>query len=115
MNKPLHHFPKIPHFLPSSIGELSQRISRDLLKTSKTPLVPLILHWHSIVGEFWGTRCTPIALKTPSKFTSIKHATLTLKARPGAALELQHALPLLENQVNLFYGYPLVGKIMIKQ
>lgn len=84
-----------------SIGFVSQRIVRKLLKTNeKTPnITKLKMHWQEIVGEELSKYCFPEKL-TGSKL----NRTLTLKVVPAAAPIIQHQSEMILSRVKISYG-----------
>ena len=73
----------------------------------------LIQDWHHIVGKKWALWSVPEKITFLSKKRC--EGRLTLHVWGGAALNLQHATPVLVERVNRYFGYNCVEKILFKQ
>jgi len=74
----------------------------------------VIRHWREIAGDKLARATLPLRLFYP-RGKKAEGATLYILAEAGAALEVQHQIPLLIEKLNLFYGYPAVAKVAIRQ
>lgn len=74
----------------------------------------VIRHWREIAGERLARTTLPLRMSFP-RGKKGEGATLYVVADAGAALEVQHQIPLLIEKLNLFYGYPAVARIAIRQ
>jgi len=70
-------------------------------------LVRLKADWAAIAGTDWAAVSWPLALA--------RDGALKLRAAPPAALELQHRAPLLLERINLFFGRPVVSRLVLVQ
>ena len=70
-------------------------------------LVRLKADWAAIAGTDWSAVSWPSALG--------RDGALKLRAAPPAALELQHRAPLLLERINLFFGRPVVSRLVLVQ
>jgi hypothetical protein len=70
-------------------------------------LVRLKADWVSIAGADWAAVSWPLALG--------RDGALKLRAAPAAALELQHRAPLLIERINLFFGRPVISRLVLVQ
>jgi hypothetical protein len=70
-------------------------------------LVRLKADWDAIAGTDWAAVSWPSALG--------RDGALKLRAAPLAALELQHRAPLLLERINLFFGRPVVTRLVLVQ
>jgi hypothetical protein len=70
-------------------------------------LVRLKAHWAAIIGDQWAAMSWPSALG--------RDGVLKLRAAPATALELQHRAPLLIDRINLFFGRPVVNRLVLVQ
>jgi hypothetical protein len=70
-------------------------------------LVRLKAHWPTIIGDEWASMSWPSALG--------RDGVLKLRTAPAAALELQHRAPLLIERINLFFGRPVVNRLILVQ
>ena len=70
-------------------------------------LVRLKAEWAAIVGSDWAEVSWPTALG--------RDGVLKLRAVPGAALELQHRMPLIIARINLFFGRSIVTRLALLQ
>ena len=74
----------------------------------------VIRHWREIAGDKLARTTLPLRLSY-RRGKKDEGSTLYLLADAGAALEVQHQIPLLIEKLNLFYGYPAVARIAIRQ
>jgi hypothetical protein len=74
----------------------------------------VVRHWREIAGERLARTTLPLRLSFP-RGKRAEGATLHLVTAAGAALEVQHQIPLLIEKLNLFYGYPAVARIALRQ
>lgn len=70
-------------------------------------LVRLKSDWPAIVGADWAAVAWPVTLG--------RDGALKLRTASAAALELQHRSPLLIERVNLFFGRPVVSRLVLVQ
>ena len=70
-------------------------------------LVRLKADWATITGAEWSAVSWPFALG--------RDGVLKLRTAPAAALELQHRAPLLLERINLFFGRPVVNRLVLMQ
>jgi hypothetical protein len=70
-------------------------------------LVRLKADWAAIAGADWAAVSWPSALG--------RDGALKLRAVPPAALELQHRAPWLLERINLFFGRPVVSRLVLVQ
>jgi hypothetical protein len=70
-------------------------------------LVRLKADWAAVVGADWAAVSWPATLG--------RDGALKLRAAPVAALELQHRAPLLLERINLFFGRPVVSRLVLVQ
>ena len=70
-------------------------------------VVRLKADWATIAGADWAAMCWPLALG--------RDGVLKLRTAPPAALELQHRAPLLIERINLFFGRPVVSRLVLVQ
>jgi hypothetical protein len=106
----------VPH--PAQEGERRQGFRAVGVAVSKlaTPiirkrgggvLVRLKAHWATIIGDEWAAMSWPTALG--------RDGVLKLRTAPATALELQHRAPLLIDRINLFFGRPVVNRLVLVQ
>ncbi len=74
----------------------------------------LIRRWQEIIGQKFADLTLPLKL-TYGKEKGERVATLHLLVESGAALEVQHQIPLLIEKLNIFYGYQEIGRIALIQ
>ena len=74
----------------------------------------LIRRWSKIIGPKFSDVPLPLKL-TDGKEKGEKVATLHLLVESGAALEVQHQIPLLIEKLNIFYGHSAIGRITLVQ
>ena len=70
-------------------------------------LVRLKAGWATIIGTDWAAVTWPSALG--------RDGVLKLRAASTAALELQHRAPLLIERINVFFGRPVVTRLVLVQ
>lgn len=106
----------VPH--PAQEGERRQGFRAVGVAVSKlvTPiiskrgggvLVRLKAHWATIIGDDFASMSWPSALG--------RDGVLKLRTAPAAALELQHRAPLVIDRINLFFGRPVVNRLILVQ
>ena len=74
----------------------------------------LIRRWREIVGQKTADVTLPLKL-TYGKEKGEKVATLHLLVESGAALEVQHQIPLLIEKLNIFYGHRAIERVALLQ
>jgi hypothetical protein len=98
--------------LPSVLGPV---LAEHGVATSQ-----LVTHWQDIVGQEFGALTRPLRLNwlrqadggKPDQKTG---ATLILLVESAFALDVQHAIPLILERINAFYGFQAVVKIKLRQ
>jgi hypothetical protein len=73
----------------------------------------IVTRWPEIVGERLAAASAPESIKFP--YGKKQDGTLTLVARGAHAVMIQHVIPEIVERVNLFFGYPAVAKVTIRQ
>nr|WP_233130785.1 DciA family protein [Sphingomonas jeddahensis] len=73
----------------------------------------IVTRWPEIVGERLASASAPESIKFP--VGKKQDGTLTLVARGAHAVMIQHVIPEITERVNLFFGYPAVAKVTIRQ
>lgn len=73
----------------------------------------IVTRWPEIVGERLAAASAPESIKFP--VGKKQDGTLTLVARGAHAVMIQHVIPEIVERVNLFFGYPAVAKVTIRQ
>lgn len=73
----------------------------------------IVTRWPEIVGEKLAAASAPESIKFP--VGKKQDGTLTLVARSAHAVMIQHVTPEIMERVNLFFGYPAVAKVAIRQ
>ncbi len=73
----------------------------------------LVTQWETVVGAEWAEKLGPERLDFPRG--AREGGTLRLRCAPGAALEAQHASPLLLERINGFFGYRAVERLVFIQ
>tara|TARA_B100001540_G_C15814171_1_gene646177 strand:+ start:3805 stop:4344 length:540 start_codon:yes stop_codon:yes gene_type:complete len=73
----------------------------------------VISRWPEIVGTVLADHCLPEKLSFPPGQKT--GGTLHVRVGSGFALELQHLEPLVIEKINVFYGYPAVQKLRLRQ
>ena len=86
---------------------VSKLASPIISKRGGGVLVRLKAHWATIIGNDWASLSWPSALG--------RDGVLKLRTAPAAALELQHRAPLLIERINLFFGRPVVNRLILVQ
>ena len=88
-------------------GAVSKLAAPIISKRGGGVLVRLKAHWATIIGNDWASLSWPSALG--------RDGVLKLRTAPAAALELQHRAPLLIERINLFFGRPVVNRLILVQ
>lgn len=73
----------------------------------------VVSRWGEIVGQRYAEVSTPESIRFPAGKKS--DGTLTLAVTGAHAPMMQHVAPAILERVNLFFGYPAVAKIVIRQ
>ena len=73
----------------------------------------LVTQWEAVMGAEWAEKLGPERLDFPRG--ERQGGTLRLRAAPGAALEAQHATPILLERINGFFGYRAVERLVFVQ
>ncbi len=73
----------------------------------------IVTRWPEIVGEKLAAASAPESIRFP--VGKKQDGTLTLVARGAHAVMIQHVIPEIMERVNLFFGYPAVAKVTIRQ
>lgn len=73
----------------------------------------IVTRWPEIVGEKLAAASAPESIKFP--VGKKQDGTLTLMVRSAHGVMIQHVVPEIIERVNLFFGYPAVAKIAIRQ
>lgn len=73
----------------------------------------ILADWCRIVGPALAGRCQPVRVEFPRG--KARGGTLELRARGGAALEIQHLAPQLLERINGFFGYPAIRRLRLVQ
>ncbi len=73
----------------------------------------IVTRWPEIVGDRLASASAPESIKFP--VGKKQDGTLTLVARGAHAVMIQHVIPEITERVNLFFGYPAVAKVTIRQ
>lgn len=94
-------------------------ISRELPAVTRSALVKrgfaaarVIADWPEIVGQPMAESSVPERLV---KARGADSATLVVRVSPGAALELQHAIPQVIERVNGYFGFRAVDRLRLVQ
>ena len=96
---------QVSELLPSAGGAAFRRFG--FVQSS------IVTRWPEIVGERLATASAPESIKFP--YGKKQDGTLTLVARGAHAVMIQHVVPEIVERVNLFFGYPAVAKVSIRQ
>ena len=73
----------------------------------------VVSRWGEIVGQRYAEVSAPESIRFPTGKKS--DGTLTLAVTGAHAPMMQHVAPAILERVNLFFGYPAVAKIVIRQ
>lgn len=75
----------------------------------------LLSHWAVIVGEDIARLCLPerISWSRPKEAGTAPAGTLTLKAAPGRALDIQYKAELVRERINAYLGYAAIAKVKV--
>ena len=76
----------------------------------------IVTRWAEIVGAEFAAHSEPVKLQWPRRdVEEPEPATLILRAEGPAAIEIQHAAPIIIERVNRFFGWAAVKRIAIRQ
>ena len=73
----------------------------------------IVSRWKEIVGERYAAVSSPESIRFPPGRKSA--GVLTLVVEGAHAPMMQHVAPAIQERVNLFFGYPAVDRIAIRQ
>lgn len=73
----------------------------------------IVSRWHEIVGTRYAAVSSPESIRFPAGKKS--QGVLTLTVEGAHATMMQHVAPAIRERVNLFFGYPAVDRIAIRQ
>lgn len=73
----------------------------------------IVTRWPDIVGERLAAASAPESIKFP--VGKKQDGTLSLMVRSAHAVMIQHVVPEIIDRVNLFFGYPAIAKVAIRQ
>lgn len=91
-----------------ALGVAVSKLSAPIIgKRGGGVLARLKADWATIIGAEWAAVSWPSALG--------RDGVLKLRTAPAAALELQHRAPLLIERINLFFGRPVVNRLILVQ
>ncbi len=97
----------------SAIGRLLSDLLSPAARRRGFAQAAVLAEWDRIVGPMLAARCQPVRLAFERGRTT--HGILFLRARGGAALELQHATLQICERVNDYMGYPAVARVHLMQ
>ena len=97
----------------SAIGRLLSDLLSPAARRRGFAQAAVLAEWDRIVGPMLAARCQPVRLAFERGRTT--HGVLFLRARGGAALELQHATLQICERVNDYMGYPAVARVHLMQ
>lgn len=77
----------------------------------------IVTHWEEIAGADIAAHCEPIKIEWPRRRGSAdaEPATLVLRVEGPAAIEVQHQAAVLAQRVNRFFGWPAIGRVVLRQ
>jgi hypothetical protein len=90
-----------------ALGVAVSQVAAPILKRRAGALVRLKSDWPAIVGPAWAPVSWPMALG--------RDGALRLRVVPAAALDLQHRAPLVIERINLYFGRPVVTRLLFVQ
>jgi hypothetical protein len=96
---------------PRAIGVELPAVTRSALVRRGFAAVRVIADWPEIVGPALADSTMPERLTR----TKTGKATLVVRVRPAAALELQHLEPLVIERINSHFGFGAVHKLRLVQ
>jgi hypothetical protein len=90
-----------------AVGVMAAKLARPLIAKRGGVLVRLRADWAVVVGHGWADAAWPDALG--------RDGALKLRTVAATALELQHRAPLLIERINLYFGRPVVSRLVFVQ
>ena len=103
-----------------AIADVLHPLMRQVTHERGFALVQIMMNWEAIAGERIGNLCQPAKLtfaKRAKNYDEDKMpepATLTLRVEKAASLEIQHMGDMILTRINSHFGWPMVGKIVLK-
>lgn len=98
------------NMFPKTLAQIVDKATKPAMKKHGLP-EGLITTWPMIAGKELAGYCTPIACKRSKKDTG---ATLVLSVSPSHSLMAQHASGIIQEKINLHYGYQVISRIQLK-
>lgn len=105
---------------PRALGDVVAPLMREAARERSFALVQLMLQWDALVGERIAKLCRPARLSFPRRPKEHDEdkmpepAVLILRVDKAASLEIQHMADVILSRVNAHFGWPMVGKIVLK-
>jgi len=98
---------------PRAIASVLPKISEPALRRRGFATAEIVTRWPEIAGELLAAESTPDHLSFPKD--PQKGGTLYIAASGSVALQIQHQEPNILQRINVYFGYPAVGRISISQ
>ena len=98
---------------PRAIAAVLPKISEPALRRRGFATAEIVTRWPEIAGEALAAESAPDHLSFPK--ISRQGGTLYIAASGSVALQIQHQAPTILQRINVYFGYPAVGRISISQ
>lgn len=110
MNKP-------PRGYARPLAAFVGRCLADTFKRRGFAATEIVTHWDDIVGVDIAAHCEPMKIDWPHRRERdpSSPATLVLRAEGPAAIEIQHQTAVIIARINQFFGWPAIGRIVLRQ
>lgn len=95
------------------VSELLPRVGGAAFRRFGFVQSAVVSRWPEIVGERYAARSSPESIRFPAG--TRKEGVLTLLVAGAHAPMMQHLAPTIVERVNLFFGYPAVARVVMRQ
>jgi hypothetical protein len=96
-----------------SVGDMLPDVGRAAFRRFGFVQSSVVSRWREIVGDRYAGVSAPESIRFPPGKRS--DGVLTLVVEGAHATMMQHVAPVIAERVNLFFGYPAVARISIRQ
>jgi hypothetical protein len=97
-----------------TLGKHFRTLTKQAMGKHGFAQAELLSHWPEIAGERLAAMCEPERITWPKK-QELQGGSLVLRTEPGRTLDVQYAVPGLQERINQFFGYQAVATIKVLQ
>ncbi|MCB2081705.1 MAG: DUF721 domain-containing protein [Hyphomicrobiales bacterium] len=96
------------------LGDVLGATLKPVLNRGNTIAARLLTEWPAIAGPEIAGRCWPEKIRTRT-MPGHKVAVLSLLVNPQDVLDVQYAIPVILERIQVYFGYPAIQEISIRQ